>query len=177
VATVDPVPAVLITGTIGAGKTAVATDIGECLAKRHLPTAVVDLDWLGWVTRLPAGDDHSIYELILRNLQAVWPNFRSAGVCCLVLVRAIQSREEVDALREALPDARIQVVRLTASPGTIAERLRKRDTGVILEEHLSEASEFTQILDEIRIDDIQVENEDRSVREVAMDVLGRLGWS
>ena len=40
---------ILITGTLGAGKTAVAVEAGRLLSLRDVRVAVVDLDWLGWV--------------------------------------------------------------------------------------------------------------------------------
>lgn len=172
----NSVRAILVTGTIGSGKTVVAADIGEIMAERDVPTAVIDLDWLGWAAPLPAGGDVTTQELILRNLRAVWPNFRSVGVRYLVLVRAIQSPDEVDALRRTLSDAQIKVVRLTASEGAIAERLERRDTGANLDEHLRQATEFANQLDEMRLEDIVVFNENRPVREVAAEVLERLDW-
>jgi hypothetical protein len=45
----ERVRALLLTGTVGSGKTAVATEMGLLLEERELPSAIVDLDWLGWV--------------------------------------------------------------------------------------------------------------------------------
>jgi hypothetical protein len=47
-------PAILLTGTMGSGKTAVTIAIGEILGLRGQPYALVDLDWLGWVQPAPA---------------------------------------------------------------------------------------------------------------------------
>jgi Ni2+-binding GTPase involved in maturation of urease and hydrogenase len=38
--------AVLVTGTVGSGKTTVVDAIGDVLRRRRVPNAVIDLDWL-----------------------------------------------------------------------------------------------------------------------------------
>jgi adenylylsulfate kinase-like enzyme len=174
--TTDRVHTVLLTGTIGSGKNAVAAEIGEVLEERGLPTAVIDLDWLGWFHRAPDGD-FTTDSLIMKNLAATWPNFLSAGMRYAVLVRAIESRAQIDELRRTLPDTEVTVVRLTASPNTISERLRRRDTGAVLEEHLVQAVELERALDDAHVDDVRVANENRPIREVAEEVVRRLGWA
>ena len=42
--------ALLVTGSVGAGKTAVLLALGELLAERDEPYALVDLDWLCWAS-------------------------------------------------------------------------------------------------------------------------------
>ena len=170
----ERVRALLLTGTIGSGKTAVAAEIGLLLEAEQLPSAIVDLDWLGWV-HLGASFD-GVEELIARNLAAIWPNLRSAGVGRLVLVRALQRPEVVDGLRRALPDADLTVVRLLASRGTVEERLRRRDTGRVLEEHLAETLQMAESMDQAALEDFQVDNDGRPVREVAAEILRRASW-
>ncbi len=76
--------AVLISGTIGAGKTSVAVELGRLLEGRGAGTAVVDLDWLGWV-HLSDDSPVSIDDVIVRNLADVWSNLRGAGITHLNL--------------------------------------------------------------------------------------------
>ena len=170
----ERVRALLLTGTIGSGKTAAAAEIGLLLEAEQLPSAIVDLDWLGWV-HLGASFE-GVEELIARNLAAIWPNLRSAGVGHLVLVRAIHRREAVDGLRRALPAAQFTVVRLVASGATVEERLRRRDTGPVLEEHLSQTVRMAEAMDRTALEDFQVENDGRAVSEVAAEILRRAGW-
>jgi gluconate kinase len=170
----ERVRALLLTGTVGSGKTAVAAEIGLLLEESELPSAIVDLDWLGWV-HLGASFD-GVERLIAENLAAIWPNLRSAGVRRLVLVRALQRREAVDGLRWALPDAGLTVVRLLASRATVEERLRRRDTGAVLEEHLMQTLLMAESMDRAALEDFQVENDDRPVRDVAAEILHRAGW-
>jgi gluconate kinase len=170
----ERVRALLLTGTVGSGKTAVAAEMGLLLEESELPSAIVDLDWLGWV-HLGASFD-GVERLIAENLAAIWPNLRSAGVRRLVLVRALQRREAVDGLRWALPDAGLTVVRLLASRATVEERLRRRDTGAVLEEHLMQTLLMAESMDRAALEDFQVENDDRPVRDVAAEILNLAGW-
>jgi hypothetical protein len=173
----DPftIPTALLTGTVGSGKTAVAAEIGIQMERRDLPVAVIDLDWLGWVH---LGPGHAPPDgLVIRNLVAVWPNFVAAGMRYAVLVRALAGRAPLDALRAALPQARLTVIRLTARADTIERRLRGRDAGAVLEEHLSLAPAMAAAMDEAVLEDFRVENDGASVREVAAEILDRLGWA
>ncbi|MDQ3669470.1 MAG: hypothetical protein M3377_04195 [Actinomycetota bacterium] len=167
-------PAVLITGGIGAGKTSLAVELGELLAERRLLAAVIDLDWLGWVCGAPAG--FSFEELIGRNLEAVWPNFEAAGATHFVLTRAVLGPSELDALRAAVPSDGLATVRVGASAELVEERLRRRDTGAELEHHLSEARTSADTVASLGAEDFHVRNDARPIREVAAEVLERLGW-
>lgn len=171
------VPTLLLTGTIGSGKTAVATELGLVLEARGLLSAIIDLDWLNWVH---LGHEFDAYDpLLVSNLTAIWPNFRAAGVQYFVLVRALQDPALLTALRAALPQANITVVYLTAPATLIAERLRRRDSGEILAEHLQETVAMAASMDAagiVRVADVVVDNGDRPVRAVALEVLDSIGW-
>lgn len=156
-------PAVLLTGPVGVGKTVVAAELGELLAELGVRAAVIDLDWLGWL----AGADGGIDELIVRNLDATWPNYEAAGAERAVLARSVRDRRLVEALRARFD---LTVVRLTASDETVAARLGRRDAGSQLAEHLAEGGR------EADVPDFEVTNDGASVREVAHEVLRRVGW-
>ena len=134
----------------------------------------MDLDWLGWLHLRSSAITAD--QLIARNLAAMWPNLREAGMAYAVLARAILSREGLQALRAAVPDTDLVVVRLTASPATIEGRLRRRDSGQELEEHLRESIEMTRVMDREGMEDFAVANDDGSPGQVAQEVLQRVGW-
>ena len=134
----------------------------------------MDLDWLGWLHLRSSAITAD--QLIARNLAAMWPNLREAGVANAVLARAILGREGLQALRAAVPDTDLVVVRLTASPATIEGRLRRRDSGQELEEHLRESIEMTRVMDREGMEDFAVANDDGSPGQVAQEVLQRVGW-
>ena len=85
------VEALLITGTVGVGKTTTAQVIGEQLQTLGIPHAVIDLDELarGWPA--PAEDPFNM-ELELTNLASVAKNYRAAGAMRVVVSGAVESR-------------------------------------------------------------------------------------
>jgi adenylylsulfate kinase len=172
----EVVRAVLLTGPIGAGKTVVAMELGELLAERGLPTAVIDLDWLGW---FHPGDAPGATpdELIADNLRAVWPRFREAGARYLVLARALTTGAQVAAVRDALGDVELTVVLVHASTGAIAERLGRRDEGEVLREHLAESEVMARALAGAGFANLRIENERGPVRDAADELLEALGWA
>lgn len=169
------VQAVLLTGPVGAGKTAVAMELGELLAELNLPTAVIDLDWLGWL-HMPGEGGPSPDELIVANLASVWPRFRDAGARYLVLARALTSARQVEAVGRALPGVEMKVVLVSASRDVIEERLGRRDEGAVLEEHLAEAAAMAEALGEAGFEDFRVDNERLPARDAARSLLRELGW-
>jgi hypothetical protein len=170
------VQAVLLTGTIGAGKTALAIEAGEILGRSGLGVAVIDLDWLGWF-HPPAGSSHvTPADLIVRNLAAVWANLRAAGARFAVLARMVQEPGEIEGIRSALEGATLTVVRVEASAPVIEARLRRRDTGAELAEHLAEVARVGRALDALHVEDWRITNGDAPVAVAAAELLDRLGW-
>jgi hypothetical protein len=170
------VDAVLLTGTIGSGKTALAVELGELLGGRGHATAVIDLDWLGWF-HPGAGGSPSPSDLIVRNLESVWPSFRSAGARYLVMARMIETAAEVERIGAALGGIPVTVVRVVASRDVIEARLRARDTGAELEGHLRELAAMDERLDALAVEDWTIDNGGRPIEAVAIDLVDRLGWA
>jgi hypothetical protein len=161
---------------MGSGKTAVTIAIGELLELREQPYALVDLDWLGWVDPAPSSR-LTQRSVLAENLRLIWPTFREAGVERLVLARYVEDRAQLGEFRAALPGVELCVVRLVASQGVIERRLRARDSGAELAEHLAETAEFAARGEANALEDAVVENGDRPLAEVAAEVLTAAGWS
>lgn len=170
-----PARAILLTGTVGSGKTAVALEIGELLEPGGLSYALVDLDWLAWLRPAPASLA-TVRSVLCENLGLIWPTFREAGVERLVLARFVGDRDELEALRAALPGVELFVVRLRAPEALVEQRLRARDTGVQLAEHLAETATLAARAEQVALEDALVENDERPLRAVALDVLAAAGW-
>jgi hypothetical protein len=139
---------------MGSGKTAVTIAIGELLEQ---PYALVDLDWLGWVEPAPSSR-LTQRSVLAENLRLIWPTLREAGVERLVLARYVEDRAQLDEFRAALPGVELCVVRLVATQAVIERRLRARDSGGQLAEHLAETAEFAARGEASALEDAVVEN-------------------
>lgn len=111
-------PTLLVTGTVGAGKTTVADEVAVLLGEQRIPYALIDLDWLCQLYPAPP-EDRFREELMFRNLSAIWPNYRNEGVDYLVLANVIEETAHLERYEAAVPEADITVVRVTARPDGI----------------------------------------------------------
>lgn len=167
------VPLLLITGTVGVGKTSVGEEVSEILTTRQVPHAFVDLDALAnsWPTQGRFNE-----ELAFRNLASVWANFQAAGAERLVVAFVAESRDDLKRYEEAVPGAELTICRLVASQETREARLRAREVGSGLSWHLNRTVELENILQAVALEDFCVENEGRSLEAVALEVLQKAGW-
>ncbi len=168
------VPILLLTGPPGVGKTAIALEVSLRLGAAGVAHAVVDLDALSWC--FPAApDDPYRTRLALRNLAALWPNFRAAGAERLLVARTIETRAEADEIAAAIPGGSMVVVRLHATPEALAARLRAREVGSGFDALLQRATDLIRLMDLAQVEDHLVETTGRSVVEVAAEML-QLAW-
>jgi hypothetical protein len=70
-------------------------------------TPLLDLDYLGWV-----GDHAMGYRMMLRNLAAVAPNYRDAGIGLFVVAYFLRDLGALRSVQEAL-GVPVRVVRLS----------------------------------------------------------------
>lgn len=171
----ETVPALLITGPVGVGKTSVAETVAELLTEARVPHALVDIDRISLCYPTPA-DDRFNERLANRNLASIWPNYQAAGATCLILARVVESRDDVAAYQHAIPGARILVVRLRASLVTLAERVRQRERGSGLDWHLARAIELAPQMDRDRVEDLLIDTDGKDLIAVAREILERSGW-
>jgi gluconate kinase len=163
---------IVISGSMGCGKTTVLGEASDVLSACHISHAAVDLDAIGTVL-LP--DDLS-RDLTYRNLGAIYANFSGAGITRILLAEAVENRDELDRLRRAMPRSAITVCRLTAAAETMQSRLRTREPGMRQEVFLARARELEILLEDAGVEDFTVVNDQRSVTDVAREVLERAGW-
>jgi hypothetical protein len=168
-------PAVLITRAPGAGKSAVAKEVHELLRLAGVRNAMIDLDALGNV--FPEADLPFNSQLILSNLAASWPNYRSLHLERLVLARILLSDDEVDAYRFAIPEMQLSVCRLEAPDEELRRRLRAREPGVSQEFLLRVAPRLAEELRNNAVENFVVDNgPGRSLTAVGRELLQRLTW-
>lgn len=167
------VPTLLLTGTVGSGKTTIGGECSDALTARQVGNAFVDLDGLIW--QWPSTSKWN-NDLMFENLASVWPNFAAHGSTHLVLARVLEDPTDLDRYREVVPDAEITVCRLVAPEGERIARLHRRmRPGPLLDWHLDRTIELHDILERAAFEDFVAVN-DRVVREVALEVLTKAGW-
>jgi ribose 1,5-bisphosphokinase PhnN len=166
------VKVIVISGSMGSGKTTVLGEASDILSEREFVHAILDLDAIGTVL-LP---DDSSRDLSIRNLQAVFTNFTTAGITRVLLAAAVESREHLQALRGAMSEPELVVCRLTAAVETMERRLRVREPGMHQEQFVTRSRELDARLEVAHVEDFTALNDGRSVTDVATEVLHRAGW-
>ncbi|MEP6999109.1 MAG: adenylyl-sulfate kinase [bacterium] len=171
---VEPVvPVLILSGTVGVGKSTILDEVHDLLVRARIPHVCLDTDALAmsWPAR---GDFNQI--TMLDNVATVWANARAAGATRVVIASVVERRGDREAFRRAIPGAEIVVCQLVAPMNVRRSRLRQRERGAGLEWHLKRTEELQVILDTAAIHDFVVSNDQRTVQEVAGEVLMRADW-
>lgn len=169
--------AVILTGTVGAGKTTTMHALGALLGARGVPHALVDLD----AVRLlhPARPDDPFHqELALRNLRDLSRNYREAGARVVVVAAVVESAADLPRYAAALESRDPLVVRLSADPDAVVARLDARhlDDPEALAWHRARAPELAAVIDAAGLGGLAVDTTSRTPAEVAAIVADRAGW-
>jgi hypothetical protein len=164
----------LITGTVGVGKSTVGREVCRVLAGRGEPNAFVDLDKLSGYWPRPADDPFNI-RLTAEYFGCVSANFAAAGARSIVAAGVVDSHLVLDMFERNVGHA-IAVVRLTAPAPVIEERLRQRHPdGQSLAWHLERAPVVDAALDAVSID-MNVVDATPVPSAVAHSVVSAAGW-
>ena len=163
----------IITGTMGSGKTSVLGEAADLLASRDTVHAAIDLDALGFA-HLPSAADND--DVMYRNLQAVCANYAALDVHRVLLARAIENRDDLERCRAAVAAASTVVCRLTASVETMEQRVKIRESGISQQYYVARVARLNAILDRACLQDFTISNENRSLTEVAQEILVMAGW-
>jgi adenylylsulfate kinase len=125
----DRIKVIIVTGTMGSGKTTVVAEASDLLAQADVFHAAIDMDALG-TGFLEQG---LMLDLPFRNLTSLWWNYRAAGARHLLLADAMESQAVFNRIREAILDAEFVVCRLRVDVATAQARLRSREPGMFQE--------------------------------------------
>lgn len=162
----------VISGSMGAGKTTAMGEASDLLSARQIVHAAFDLDALG-VVLLPEAQSGALHY---RNLAAIYDNCRAAGIDRFLIAAAIESGESLRDLTASLDQATISVCRLIASVDTMVERLRTREVGMRQREFLERSAVLNAILDAASVEDFRIVNDARNITSVAEEMLVRANW-
>jgi shikimate kinase len=166
---------VVISGTVGSGKTTIATRLHDTLAQRGYAVAVIDVDFLCEAEPRKPGDPYNSV-LGIRNLASIWPNYREFGVEYMVLARVVEEADE-RAKYDAAFGVPVQIVRLEVSSAVRMERLTERESEPQwLEWHLNRTDELAGIMRERELEDFVVANDERTPDDTVAEIITLLGW-
>lgn len=166
----------LLTGTVGAGKTATAYAVGELLQQLGIPNAVIDLDELRRSWPAPPEDPFN-GGIGLANLRAVSQNYRSSGAMRIVAAGVLEGPGARERYTDAV-DVPVIICRLRVSLDRVHRRLLARhEPGPALDWHLHRSSQLDGILDREGAADVTIDVDDDSVQRVARRVLSAIGWN
>jgi hypothetical protein len=158
---------------MGAGKRTVLGEASDILTLCNLAHAAIDLDALG-LAHLPSGARND--GVMYRNLQSVFKNYASLGVRRFMLARAMENRAELEICRSVVAVTNTVVCRLTASIEAMQQRVKMRESGILQKEYVARVAKLSVILDHARLEHFTVANENRSLGEVAREMLLKAGW-
>ena len=158
---------------MGAGKTTVLGEASDILALRHIAHAAIDVDALG-LAYLPSTASND--DVMYRNLRSVCKNYAALGVQRFMLARAMEDRAQLDLCRDMIRTTDTVVCRLTASIEAMQQRVKVRESGVSQKEYVARVATLNVILDRARLEDFSVTNENRSLTDVALEMLVKAGW-
>ncbi len=166
---------VVISGTIGAGKTTVAEELSDLLDENDIIHGLIDLDWLGQMYPRTV-DDPFNRSLTYANLADVARRMREHGASHLVIAGVVEDSDDVACISNAINSEHVTVLRVRAPESVRMERIRNRELGSRCEWHLNRTVELDAILDSAQLESISVVNHDRPLRETALEAAVKLGW-
>ena len=168
--------ALVITGSMGSGKTTMMGEISDLLAMRGIAHAAIDIDAFG-NAHDPAGAI-DLAAIAYRNVAAVVRNYAMEGVNTFVMAGAIETGAELSQLRETVGgDAEIVVCRLIAPLAVMQQRIRAREPGFWQQKYVDRVAVLEDALDKAALEDFSLANDGtRRVTVVAGEILQRAGW-
>lgn len=171
----------VVNGTMGAGKTAVASAALDLLSDRGARAAFIDADALGQAEPTPPQDPFND-ALVLDGLRAVAPLYRRRGYGCIVVARVVEDPEDRTRYARAFASdagaADVSIVRLDAPEEERFARLTAREPeGKWRDFALERSAELDDILRAEDLDDAVLDNDgSRPAIDVASDALDAVGW-
>lgn len=169
--------AVFLNGTVGVGKSTVAQTVSDLKVRARDPHALIDLDYIRSCWPAPADDPFNL-TVELTNLNSIAENYRRTGIKHFILVGVAETCEVVKRYQRTIASRSLLMCRLTATPETIADRLRDRHRSDhdSLRWHLTRATELTSILDAAELGGVVLDTTGAHPLAIAHSVMSAAGW-
>jgi adenylylsulfate kinase-like enzyme len=162
----------VLNGSPGSGKSTLANAIAEHLRQMDIAHAVIDLDEMGRIYPELGS------SLGWSNLRAMWPNYAAISNLKVILPVCIDSKKDLEALRNATPSKTFVVCELFADESALKDRVTKREPNEYWQDKLRDLVDKYIGKDSAdKFGDFRVRTDDRSIDDAAMEILERLGWS
>lgn len=168
------IPVIVITGTVGVGKSTVMRALSEALEARGIRHAAIDQDALRMVHPYPDGEPFGA-TVGYRNLAAIWPNLVGYDVRLMIIADVVEDMaSSCAAYVAAMPGARVTVIRLVVPIPLILRRLERRESGAGLEWHQRRAPELHGIQERENVGDLVINVGERPPHKIAEEIMGKL---
>lgn len=175
-----PTRVLIVNGTIGAGKTAVASGVLDALEDRGARAAFLDADALCQTVPDDPSDPYH-QGLMFAAVDRIAPLYRHRGYGCVVVARVVEDADDRARWAKAFGDdvgaPEVVVARVTAPLEERRARIDAREPeGRWRDWAHARTIELDDSLDGLALDDVVVENAGRSARETAEELLAEIGW-
>jgi GNAT superfamily N-acetyltransferase len=175
-----PTRVLVVSGTMGAGKSAVASAVGDALAARGARYGWIDGDALCQAGPAEQGDPYN-QGLLFDALAGLAPAYRRRGLGIVIVARVVEDPDDrgryARAFRSDGGSADVTIARVTAPESVCLERVEAREPeGPWREFGRARTVELAAALDALDLEDFSVENAGRSAGEAAAELLDAIGW-
>ncbi|MGE0213766.1 MAG: hypothetical protein AB7S41_18920 [Parvibaculaceae bacterium] len=173
----------LVTGPAGVGKSTLCWEMSARLAAARVGHAVIETDELDRVFPRPSAEDLEAVrpgttDVSSINLAAIWSTYRALGHSRLIM-SGVMMHLDFDRrwIVDAIPDARIAVVRLLVSEPALLDRLARREIGSGAEDQAQRSlRQARRMAREDAKDVLVVPTDDRTPPDLAETVLRQVDW-
>jgi GNAT superfamily N-acetyltransferase len=174
-----PTRVLVVNGTMGAGKTAVASAIGDILAERGARFGWIDGDALCQAGPVASGDPYN-QALLFDALAGAAPAYRSRGLGTIIVAHVVEDPDDRGRYARAFHSdggpADVTIVRVTAPEAVRLARIDAREPeGYWRGFGHARTVELEASLEAVELDDLVIDNSGRPAAATAAMILDGIG--
>lgn len=166
--------AVVVTGTVGAGKSTTIEALSGRLTAAGVSNAAIDADELRLFFPRPPDDPFGV-AVGLANVADVAARYLSVGVRVLLIADVVEDAESRAALARAVAPAPLSVVRLDVDEQRLARRLRARESEQTVGWYLERGPALQAKQRAAALEDVTIAVGERSPDELAEQIVREFG--